>query len=242
MIDMMLKHKRCCFVLGRQCGKDFTIACFVIWLCITKSNQRILLISAAQRQSDMLFNRILQFIASNKELFDSVERSNMEMCRFTNGSEIYSLPATTFIRGFTEVTHIFCNEVAHGIPDEIFPAIEPMLAIKKGSLILMSSPAGCQGKLWEAFNSPLYAKLQLPSSVNKYIDKQWLEEQKQLMSSVEYDCEINAQFSQAIDNFFKVELIEKCSQEYDLRSTAVKDTEYYAGVDWGRVHDASVVT
>ena len=244
MVKLMQAHKRCCFVLGRQSGKDFVTACFVIWLAIVNSNQRILLVSAAQRQSDLLFNRIMQFIAKSNELFDSVQKSNMEIIQFTNGSEIYSLPSTTFIRGFTEVTHVILNEVAHGITEEALQAVEPMLAIKRGALIMMSSPLGTSGVLWDAFNNPLYAKLKLPSSANKYISKEWLNEQKKIMSSLAFETEIAANFSQAIDSFFKIETIKSCSQEYQLRSTCPKEEEktYYAGVDWGRIQDSSVVT
>ncbi|MFH1256980.1 MAG: hypothetical protein V1494_06860 [Candidatus Diapherotrites archaeon] len=244
MIELMLSHKRCCFVLGRQSGKDFTISCFVLWLALVHSNQRILLVSAAQRQSDLLFNRIMQFIANSTELFDSVQKSNMEVIQFTNASEVYSLPSTTFIRGFTEVTHVFLNEAAHGITEEALQAVEPMLAIKHGALIMMSSPLGTSGVLWDAFNNPMYAKLKLPSSVNKYISKEWLEEQRKTMSSIAYECEIEANFSQAIDSFFKIETIKACSQEYALRSTCPKEDgkNYFAGIDWGRIQDSSAIT
>jgi hypothetical protein len=192
----------------------------------------------------LLFNRIMQFIASSNELFDSVQKSNMEVIQFSNNSEIYSLPSTTYIRGYSEVTHIFLNEAAHGIEEDTLQSVEPMLAIKHGSLIMTSSPAGCSGILWDAFNNPAYATLKLPSSVNKYIPIEWLEEQKKTMSSIGYDCEINGNFSQAIDSFFKVETIKAVSRDYSLRSTCQKEEgkEYFAGIDWGRVQDSSVVT
>ena len=244
MVKLMLSRKRCCFVLGRQSGKDFCIACFVLWLAVVNPNQRILLVSAAQRQSDLLFNRIMQFIASSNELFDSVQKSNMEVIQFTNGSEVYSLPSTSYIRGFTEVTFVFLNEVAHGITKDTLQAVEPMLAIKHGSLVMMSSPLGTSGVLWDAYNNPIYAKLKLPSSVNKFISREWLEQQKRTMPSIAYDCEINANFSQAIDSFFKLETIESVSEEYSLRQTCPKEPgkKYFAGIDWGRIQDSSVVT
>ncbi|MFH1587141.1 MAG: hypothetical protein ABID38_04750 [Candidatus Diapherotrites archaeon] len=243
MVKLMLNHKRCVFVLGRQSGKDFTIACFALWLSVVNSNQRILLVSAAQRQSDLLFNRIMNFIAKSNELFDSVQKSNMEVIQFTNGSEVYSLPSTTYIRGYTEVTHIFMNEVAHGITEDTIQATEPMLAIKRGSLIMMSSPLGTNGVLWDAYNNPIYVKLKLPSGINKYISKDWLEDQKKTMSSLAYETEIEANFSQAIDSFFKLETIKSVTREYTLRNTCPKEDgkSYYAGVDWGRIQDSSVV-
>jgi phage terminase large subunit-like protein len=53
--------------------------------------------------------------------------------------------------------------------------------------------------------------------------------------------EINAQFSQAIDNYFKLETINKITETYDLTSFSEKDKNYFAGIDWGREHDSSVI-
>jgi len=241
IIDNMLHHKRCVNVLGRQAGKDWLISCFVLWMTITCSNQKILLVSAGQRQSDLLYNRILGFLGYSKELFDSVDKSNMEKCVFKNNSEIWSLPATGFIRGFTEVTHIFVNE-AFEVPDYTFSAIEPMLAIMDGYLYLFSTPRGCVGFLWDVFNNPFYKRVQLPSSVNKYITKKYLDDRKQTMDALEFDMEFNAQFQQSVDTFFKLSTINDCSEEYSLRAEPEADKVYYCGIDWGRVHDKSVIT
>jgi hypothetical protein len=242
MIRNMLKDRRCVFIMGRQSGKDFCLSIFTIWKCTTSPNERVLLISPAQRQSDLLYRRILGFIGQSNELYDSVEKSNMEMCRFTNSSEIYSLPSTTFIRGFTEVTYAILNESCWGISDEIFAAVEPMLAVRNGTLVCVSSAGSCQGRTWEYFNNPLFCRIQLPSTVNKYLSKEWLELQKQTMPAFIYDMEINAQFSEAIDNFFRIEIINKCTEIYDLANFPEPNKEYFCGVDWGRIHDSSVIT
>lgn len=243
MSEKMLNNKRCCFIMGRQCGKDLTISCFAIWFCIINSSKKVLIVSPAQRQSDLLFNRILNYLNLNKELYNSVDKCNMEFLRFRNGSEIHNLPSTSFIRGFTEVTNIFVNESCHGIEDETINAVLlPMLAIKDGSLVLMSSPSGCNGATWDAFNSPNYSKMQVPSSANMYIPKEWLDLQKQTMPAAVYDTEINANFSQSINNLFDIHLLDKISQNYDLRKTPLEDSSiiYYLGVDWGRIVDESV--
>lgn len=240
MVDKMLKHKRFVAVCGRQVGKDFTASCFVLWQSICNSNSKILLVSASQRASDLLYNRILNFIANSNELFDSVEKSNSETCKFRNNSEIWSLPATGQIRGQTEVTHILVNE-AFEVPDETFSAIEPMLAIRNGSLYLFSTPRGCQGKLWEAFNSPFYGKMHLPSTANKYLSAEFIETARQTMPASEFDMEINAYFNQNVDNFFSTELIDQVTYDYSLHGIP-EEKAYYCGIDWGREHDSSVIT
>jgi hypothetical protein len=241
MVANMLTHRRCVFILGRQAGKDWALAAFAIWRCITTPNERLLIISPAQRQSDLLYNRILSWVGGSNELFDSVEKSTAEFLRFSNGSEIWSLPSTSYIRGFTEVTYAILNESCWGISDETFAAVEPMLAVRNGTLVCVSSPGACMGRTWEYFNNPLFCQMQLPSTVNRFLDKQWFEIQKQTMPAHVFDMEVNAQFSQAIDNYFSLELIRKCSEKYDLRSFPSGGLYFYCGIDWGRVKDSSVV-
>lgn len=243
MVKNMINHKRNVFLLGRQSGKDFLTACYVLWLCIVNSNEKVLLVSPAQRQSDLLFNRILSHVAKNNELFDSVSKSNMESLEFTNNSKIKNLPSTTYIRGESEVTLCIMNEARDFMNgEEVMASILPMLAVSKGSLVIMSSASGCSGILWDCFNNPLFVKMQLPSSVNKYIDKDWLNEQKQILSSNFYQMEFEAQFSEAIDNFFSVLVIQKCSQSYGFVHFPNPELKYYLGVDWGRTKDSSVLT
>ncbi len=240
-IKKMLNRKRVVAIMGRQTGKDFLCSCFVVWKSIIDSNSKILLISASQRASDLLYNRILTFIGSSNELFDSVEKSNMEICKFKNNSEIWSLPATGQIRGQTEVTHIICNE-AFEIPDEAFSAIEPMLAIRNGHLYLFSTPRGCVGKLWNTFNNPFYEKIHLPSTINKYLSKEWVELQKNTMPALEFDMEVNANFQQSVDCYFPIYVLEQISYDYSLHEIPQPDKDYYCGIDWGRIQDSSVIT
>lgn len=249
MMNMFLNKKRVCICAGRGTGKSFTVAGFLIYNSVINPNQKQLIISPAERQSRLLFGTIQNFVAQSDDLFNSVDkRSNMESLKFTNGSEIIPLPSTTFIRGFQNVDFIVCDEAAFFMnPEQTFASIEPMLSIrnqrtnKYGSLILISSPNGTRGKFWEAFNSPLYVRKQISSSENEYASKEWLEEQKQLMSSNIYQQEILAQFVDTIDNFFSAELIEKCSKSYDLHNFPEENKKYRFGIDIGRVKDSSVI-
>ncbi len=250
MVEAMQTKPRCLFCLGRQSGKDFVISVFSVWRGICNSNEKFLLISPAQRQSTLLFERIMMFIANSLELFDSVSKSNMECLEFTNSSKIYNLPSTSFIRGFTEVSGAFLNEVAHGLDEEVFASTEPMLAIKNGFLHQFSTPTGCIGKFWENYNNPVYFKLKpmlpskfgLPSTVNKYLSKEWLELQKKTLSTIQYDCEINANFSEAINNFFPSKMIDRISREYDFINFPQENLVYYLGIDIGRMKDWTVLT
>jgi phage FluMu gp28-like protein/transposase-like protein len=249
MLENFRTKKRVCICAGRGTGKSFTVAIFLIYNSIVNPNQRQLIISPTERQSKLLFNKIHEFIAQNDDLFNSVnfKSSNQEILKFSNGSEIIPLPSTTFIRGFQNVDFVVCDEAAFFLnPEQVFASIEPMLSIKNertgtyGSMILISSPNGVNNKFFESFNSALYSTMQISSSRNKFIDSNWLEEQKALMPIFVYEQEILAQFKQSLDNFFSVELLQKVSKEYSLHDFPDNTKKYFMGIDWGRIHDSSV--
>ena len=227
-------------VTGRQIGKDFTIACFALWEAIVRANSRVLIVSAAQRQSDLLNDRILAFIAGNDHLYASVEKSGREELRFKNNSAVYFLPATGLIRGYTEITRAIFNE-ARDIPEIAYDAVTPMLSRRNGSLAVFSTPLGRAGRLWELWNSPLYEKVQVRSDQNKYLDKAFLEAERDRMSNASYRCEYEGEFVASQANYFDPDSIQKAAQDYDLSLQAEEGARYSVGIDWGRKQDASVM-
>jgi len=227
-------------VTGRQIGKDYTIACFSLWEAVTRANAKILIVSAAQRQSDLLNDRILAFIAGNDQLYLSIEKAGREELRFKNGSAIYFLPATGLIRGYTEITRAFFNE-ARDIPELAYDAVTPMLSRKNGQLAVFSTPLGRTGKLWELWNSPLYEKVQVRSDRNKYLDPAFLEAERDRMSNGSYRCEYEGEFVASEANYFDLNAIQKCAVDYDLPLLPEDGVRYSIGIDWGRKQDASVM-
>ncbi len=228
-------------VTGRQVGKDFTIGCFALWESIVRPNSKIVVVSAAQRQSDLLNDRILSFVAGNDQLYASILKASREELRFKNGSAIYFLPATGLIRGFTEVTRVFVNE-ARDVPDQVYDAVSPMLSRRNGHLAVFSTPLGRVGHLWEMYNSPLYEKIHVRSDQNAYLDKAFLEGERERMSNASYRCEYEGEFVSSQQNYFDPVGIQKAAEDYDLTLNREDGKAYSIGIDWGRKTDASVMT
>jgi hypothetical protein len=240
IVECLMNPRPLVCVTGRQVGKDFTIACFSLWESITRANSKTLVLSAAQRQSDLLNDRILAFVAGNDQLYASVEKSGREELRFKNNSAIYFLPATGLIRGYTEVSRVFFNE-ARDIPESAYDAVTPMLSRRNGQLAVFSTPLGRAGRLWELWNSPLYEKVQVPSSANKYLDKAFLEAERDRMGNASYRCEYEGEFIASQANYFEPESIQKAAVDYDMSLTREDGMRYAIGIDWGRKQDASVM-
>ena len=236
-----LASKRAVCLAGRQCGKDVTQAALALWEAVVRPNARIVMVSGAQRQSDALMEKALGFVARNEKLFDSVLRSSREVLELTNGSFIKALPATGIIRGET-ATRVLVNEARDILnEEETYSAVEPMLLTTAGHLGIFSTPLGKAGRLWEAFNSPIYLKTQIPSRVSKYATPEHLERQKLEMSAARYANEYEAEFLDIQSAFFSAESVQRCAREYDLHMVREEGVGYVLGIDWARVRDSSVM-
>ncbi len=236
-----LASKRALCLAGRQSGKDYTQAALALWEAVVQPNARIVMVSGAQRQSDALMEKILGFAARNEKLYDSILKSSLETCRLTNGSFIKALPATGLIRGET-ATRVFVNEARDILNDEeTFSAVEPMLLVTDGSLAIFSTPLGKTGRLWEAFNNPLYLKTRIPSRVSKYATEKHLERQRLEMSAARYANEYEAEFLDVQNSFFSPESMQRSAREYDLTMQRESGLSYALGVDWARTRDTSVM-
>jgi hypothetical protein len=240
IVERLMGPRPLVCVTGRQVGKDFTIACFSLWEAITKANSKTLIISAAQRQSDLLNDRILAFIAGRDELYSSVEKSGREELRFKNASTTFFLPTTGLIRGYTEVDRVFFNE-ARDIPELAYDAVTPMLSRRNGRLAVFSTPLGRAGRLWELWNSLLYEKIQVRSDQNRFLNKDFLVAERDRMSNASYRCEYEGEFVASQQNYFDPESIQKAAEDYALSTQAEEGVQYAFGIDWGRKADASVI-
>lgn len=117
--------------------------------------------------------------------------------RFANRSRIIALPGSEkTIRGISAVTLLVLDEAAQ-IPDALYNAVRPMLAVSKGRLILLSTPFGEQGFFYEAWSkSHSWEKIEVPWQKCPRIDPAFIEEERQEGGSAyvaqEYECKFVA--------------------------------------------------
>ncbi len=248
LMDHQLAMAYCCLasrralcLAGRQSGKDYTQAALSLWEAVVQPRASIVVVSAAQRQSDELATKLLGFVSRNEKLYDSVLRSSREVVEFTNGSVVHALPASGLIRGLT-ATRVLVNEARDILDEEAtFSAVEPMLLTTDGPLSVFTTPLGRQGRIWEAFNAGHYLKTQVPSSTSIYASEEHLERQRLEMSAALYQCEYEAAFMDVADSYFSAESIQRCARDYDLTMQPEPGLTYSLGVDWARTRDTSVM-
>jgi hypothetical protein len=222
------------FVSGRRVGKSRTAAWLALWKALTYAGAEVLVTAKAQRQSMELFNQIQSEMHDSKvdEEQWGVVRSTRTEINFDNGSRIIALPVGrdgSNIRGYGSQDNMIIVDEAAFIDDAIFQEVlSPMMAVGGGTFILLSTPFGKKGFLYERFNDDDWYTMQVPSSANPLIeDDEFIEEQRQNLTSTQFKQEILGQFVESADSFFTREEIMNCASESVEQSSQVT----FLGVD-----------
>lgn len=133
----------------RQAGKSTTAASIALADCCTAENTLVLLVSRSMRQSGELFRKVKDFYRATQPL-PLIQESALSL-ELSNHSRIISLPGSEeTIVGYSKVRRVILDEAAR-IPDAVYYAIRPMLAMSGGDLLAMSTPFGRRGWFWEAW-------------------------------------------------------------------------------------------
>jgi hypothetical protein len=144
---------RLALLCSRQSGKSTTAAALALKHALLEPRSLILLLSPSQRQSaELLGAKVKPLYAELGRPVAAVKESAIDV-ELANGSRIVSLPgAEETVRGYSGVRLLVIDEAAR-VPDALYFAVRPMLAVSGGRLITMSSPFGQRGWFWEAWNS-----------------------------------------------------------------------------------------
>ena len=109
----------------------------------------MLLVSRSHRQSTELFRIVTDFYRRLGSPL--LERQTAEELQLSNFSRIICLPCKEeTIRGFSHVSLLVIDEAAR-VPDDLYRAVRPMLAVSGGRLICLSTPYGKRGFFHDAW-------------------------------------------------------------------------------------------
>ncbi len=205
------------FVSGRQVGKSRSVAWYALWKAVTYPGSEILITAKAQRQSMELFNQVKkemrQSEISNEDW--GVQKDTRTEIHFENGSRIVCLPVGrdgSNIRGYG--TDLVIVDEAAFVKDEIFQEVlAPMLAVGENEFILLSTPFGKKGFLYQRFDDDDWYTKQVPTSANPMVDDEFIEEQRRNLTNTQFKQEILGQFVESSDSFFQREELMNCASD-----------------------------
>jgi phage FluMu gp28-like protein len=145
---------------------------------------------------------------------------------------------------------VICDEASFMPEEVITQVIFPMLSTTDGYAIFLSTPWGKDHFFYRAFVNPAYSVHKVKSEQCPLIKPEFLEEMKANMTKEAYLMEYEAEFVEALNSYFPQDLIRKCVELaqklgvelYGSLEATFPTGDYYAGVDFGKLQDYSVIT
>jgi len=187
---------------SRQAGKSTTAAVLGLHEALYRPGSLTILVSPSQRQSSELFRKVTE-LREKLPTQPELSEDNKLSLTVKGGGRVLSLPGSeATIRGFSGATLIVEDEASR-VPDELYMAIRPMLAVRGGRLILMSTPFGKRGHFWREWSEGVtWQRVEVPATKVPRISREFLEEERNSMGDWWFSQEYMCEFRESTDSVF----------------------------------------
>lgn len=192
---------------SRQAGKSTTAAVLGLHEALYRPGSLTILVSPSQRQSSELFRKLTELKERLPALPELSEDNKLSMT-VRGGGRVLSLPGSeATIRGFSGATLIIEDEASR-VDDALYFSIRPMLAVKGGRLILMSTPFGKRGHFWGAWSGEVnWNRVMVPASQVPRISAEFLEEERRALGDFWFRQEYGCEFMESTDSVFSYDAV-----------------------------------
>ena len=187
-------HPRLLLNCCRQAGKSTAVALVALAEAIWIPGTKVLLLSRGHRQSRELFRVVTGFF--HRFGAPMRQRQTLEELHLANLSQIVSLPCREeTVRGYSGVTLLIIDEAAR-VPDDLFKAVSPMLAVSGGRLICLSTPYGKRGFFYNAWakGGADWHRIEVPAEKIPRIPPDFLARERRTMGESWYRQEFGCSF------------------------------------------------
>lgn len=192
---------------SRQSGKSTITAVKAAHTAIYQPNALVLILAPSERQAKELLRKVKDVIGGLDGVIEPAESESVLQLEFANGSRIIALPGKeATIRGFSGVTLLIVDEASR-VPDELYQAVRPMLAVSGGSIVLLSTPFGRRGFFFQEWENggDQWQRIRVPASECPRIDPAWLEQERSAIGDWWFRQEYGCEFLATDDQLFSYE-------------------------------------
>jgi hypothetical protein len=200
---------RICMLCCRQAGKSSVVAIKALHIASYEPKSLILLLSRSLRQSSELARKVFDAYQTCGRSVPPESESKLAL-ELSNGSRILALPGgdEAAIRGFSGVRALVLDEASR-IPEGLWIAVRPMIAVSGGSMMLLSTPFGRRGFFYRVWSqSERWLKIQVKASECPRLTRDFLEEEMIELGPRFFGQEYLCQFVEAIGQVFSDEAID----------------------------------
>jgi len=241
-----------CICSGRQTGKSTVVAIDAGDFAVNNPKKHVLIISVTEDQAIELLLKVQLYIESRykKWVKKGPRFTNKTKLTLTNGSIIRTKAvgmSGVGVRGFT-IDRLIADEAAF-MPEDVWPAVTPMLLTTGGDIVLLSTPHGKKGYFYECYHNENFKtfhvnsvetieKRELSDSWTKFQKdkaKEYLESEKHRLSEREFGQEYLGRFIDDLQQFFPDEYINKTLIQEKQEIGNKEGRDFVLGVDIGRL-------
>ncbi len=212
---------------SRQAGKSTTVAALALHRVLVRRGSLVLLVAPSERQSKELYRKIRAGFRALGRTVDAVQL-NQTMLELANGSRIVALPGREgTIRSFSGVDLLVIDEAAR-VPDDLYRAVRPMLAVSRGRLVALSTPFGQRGWFYQEWQGAgPWHKLEAPWTLCPRIDPAFIAEEVRALGQAWVDQEYGCRFT-ALTGLVYPDFHLACADE-----TPPAEGRLVGGIDFG---------
>src|SRR5262245_14904969 len=189
-------HSRLLLNCCRQAGKSTVVALLGLVEAVFIPGTKVLLVSRSYRQSTELFRIVTDFY--RRLGAPLLHRLTSQELALTNFSRIVCLPCREeTIRGYSRVNLLVIDEAAR-VPDDLYRAVRPMLAVSECRLVCLSTPYGKRGFFWDAWarGGADWHRIEVPADRIARISPAFLAQERRALGESwfrqEYGCSFEA--------------------------------------------------
>jgi hypothetical protein len=200
---LLSPSQRMLLLCSRQAGKSQTAAALALKAALLEPPALVLLLSPTQRQSSELFrDKVMRLFAALGRPVSTAQESALSMS-LVNGSRIVSLPGDEeTIRGYSGVRLLVVDEASR-VPDALYFAVRPMLAVSQGRLVCLSTPFGKRGFFFEEWHgSGSWERVRITAEQCPRIPAAFLQEERRALGERWYRQEYECSFEETVDQVF----------------------------------------
>ena len=197
---------RILLLCARQTGKSTATAALALYEVLYRPGALVLLVSPSLRQSQELFRKVVDLYEQLGRPVPENERSALRL-ELANGSRLVSLPGSEkTVRGFSSVTLAVVDEAAR-VPDDLYRAIRPMLAVSGGRIMALSTPFGKRGWFHDEWTHAEndWERVKVPATECSRISPDFLKSERISLGPWWFRQEYECSFEDAVDAVFLYE-------------------------------------
>ncbi len=239
---------------GRQTGKSTVVAIKAAEFIVKNKGKQVLIVSVTEDQAkELLLKAVLYIMERYKSWIKTPYNKNIlkDLLRLNNGSIIRTKAVGQGgigVRGFT-IDMLIADEAAF-MPEDVWPAVTPMLSTTGGDIVLLSTPHGRSGYFWQSYSqAELGFKVWHINSVQnaeerpisetwpewrKISQNEFIKSEKLRMTSNQFRQEYLGEFVDELNQWFSDEEMKQTMLQ-EKQVISKEGLDFCLGVDIGRM-------